>query len=201
MEGKEMKIIKKIRSFFRYEDLKDFEKQENDLVSELEGVLDYPENENAGTFLQYARDNFTELKLYTENIEKKADDLIKYLGIGTGFLGFIIANSLWRARCGNQLWILWIGFMFWVFSLLFAVLVRMPTKYLYPDSIYSIYSQMHGKGYAANTAKTILFMTYERAKISHFYRGRRKARALNVAYFFLVFSLVFILCFCGIILI
>jgi len=184
-----VKIFQKIGSIVPGNKSKKGEKRDRKLVADLESSLDYPANENADVLLSYARDNFAEMKTSAERIEKKADELIKYLGIGTAFWGYVVTNSLGRmAGYGNQ-WILFVALATWILSLAFAIVVKWPAPYLYPDGLYRVYEQIAKKGADANSAKTILLLSYERARISHYYQGRRKAGILNGAYAFLIVSL------------
>jgi|GEM_PF-2771711 len=184
-----MKIYQILAAVIPGYNLKKGEQGDLKKVAELESVLDYPANDNADVLLSYARENFGEIKMSAERIEKKADELIKYLGIGTAFWGFVVTNSLGKMSDYGIQWILFIAWAAWIISLVFAILAKWPVPYLYPDSLYHIYQHIAEKGTNENSTKTILMLTFEKARISHHYRGRRKAVILNTAFIFFILSL------------
>jgi hypothetical protein len=188
-----MGIRAKIKNVFkRRKQVKLSEKEELRWVSDLEKNINYPNNLNSDILLQFAKDNFVYIKDSTKDIEKKADDLIKYLAIGTGLLGFLVNSSPvfqltkigWKFICG--------GFLSWLIALLTALATRYLSSYRYPENIRYMFEVIQSKGNDPNTLRTAMAISYEKARISHLYRGKKKSFFLKCSYSFLILAIVLI---------
>ncbi len=169
------------------------EEKELEWVSEVEKSINGPNNLNAEALLQYAKDNFNHIKESAEYVERKADDVIKYLALGTGLLGILIKFEPSCRSAGTSWTLLGGGFVFWVIAFLIALVARYQASYTYPENLRYLFEKMQKKGDDQNTVRTEMALSYERARISHYYRGKRKAVFLKISYFSLLIAVVFIL--------
>lgn len=168
------------------------EKEELDLVDRLEKEVNGPNNSNAEILLQYAKENFVYHKETAEYIEKKADDLVKYLALGTGLLGFLINFIPACEMVGTPGRLMRLGFLAWLIAFLVALATRYLAIYRYPENLASIYKTIETKGGDPKTVQTAMAFSYERARISHLFRGKKKACILKVAYGFLFLAVLLI---------
>jgi len=159
-------------------------------ILEIEAKLNFPNVVNSDVLFEHVKANFNYAKESVEYLEKKADDLIRYLGLGTGLLGFLLNYSVKHFERESIL-LISIGFIFWLTSLVLALFIRRPNAYLYPAKSSQIFSFMDNYRTDANALKAWISIAYEKSIINHRKIGKKKARILNIAYFFLIFALVF----------
>lgn len=168
------------------------EEEELKWVSEIEEKINGPNNTNSEILLQYARDNFVHIKESAEYIERKADDLVKYLALGTGLLGFLLNFIPANEMSGWPGCLMRVGFLLWLIAFLLALITRYLARYKYPDNLASMFKIIDMKGKDPNTLRTAMALSYERARISHLFRGKEKAGVLKVAYSFLFFAVLLV---------
>lgn len=143
---------------------------------------------NENDILEQSRINFKHAKDSVEYIEKKADELLKYLGLGIGFVGILLNYSV---GCLNNFsdFIVLIGFICWVFSIILALSIRKPSNYPYPSSFKESLLFMAKYGEESQAFRAWMASQNELAMYGHIIIGNKKATKLNVAYLFLIFAL------------
>lgn len=143
---------------------------------------------NEDIILEQARKNFNNAKNSVEYIEKKTDDLLKYLGVGTGFLGILLNYSI---TCLNNFpdILLVAGFTFWIISIFLALSIRKPSVLPYPASFDQALRFMVEFGEESRALKAWMASAHELAMRGQIIIGDKKANKLNIAFFLLAGAL------------
>jgi len=148
---------------------------------------------NADDLLQHAKLNFEHGMAAVGQLEKKADDLVRYLGLGTGFLGLLLSLSLSEFHSIGIISIS-LGFVMWVLSLIFALSVRKSASYQYPAPTDFAILFMDKYSSQPSALKAWTALAFHKSMLSHIKIGYGKSRRLNWSYRFLVSALVFFFC-------
>ncbi len=161
------------------------------LIMELDEItesVNYAKPANAGILLEQAKINLKGLEDSIEQLEKKADDLIRYLGVGTGLAGMFLNYS--RCYLGTAgLIVFLVGIVAWGISMALAWTVRRPRKYGSPGPIDKALFFMRDYGDSPEALNLWLSLSYEKAALTNLLVGRQKGDRLNAAFFFLGASL------------
>jgi hypothetical protein len=165
-------------------------KEEDEIVAfdDFTNNVNYPNVKNADVLLDQARENFQFVANSVEYLEKKADDLIRYLGLGTGLVGILLNFSFSHLENANKL-IVFVGFIAWLISIIFAISIRKTSSYFYPAPVDYAMSFMNKYGDDPQSLKSWIALAYEKSMIRHRITGDKKAAKLNTAYVFLVSAL------------
>lgn len=151
--------------------------------------------EDLDVLLQYSKENFTLVKESTEYIEKKADDLIKYLVAAVGFLaalsGFLI-KSFPSHRLGFAGWaVMGMDTVLWFTAIVLSLMARSPSAYLSPSTLEGLLSTLEtqqGRN-NSNALRVEIIQNYELASGVHSTRGKEKVGKLRWAYYLSVIAL------------
>jgi len=162
--------------------------KEIDAIDDFIDNINYPNVKNADILLEQARANFQFVKNSVEYLEKKADDLIRYLGLGTGLIGILLNYSFGNLATASTVIILG-GFFSWIFAIILAISIRNPSSYFYPAPIEYAMHFMEKYGTEPQSLKSWIALAYEKSMIGHRKIGDKKANRLNIAYIFLVIAL------------
>jgi len=157
-------------------------------IDDLTENVNYGDPPNPDILLEQAKANFESLKDAVEILEKKADDLIKYLGLGTGLVGVFLSYSVSNLKLSSVA-LTFAGFLFWVFALILALSIRRPVGFHYPAPVDKaiLFMKEYCDGPAA--LKLWLALSYEKAALVHQIVGERKGRSLKWAYGLLILAL------------
>lgn len=159
----------------------------NPLIKELDEItetVNYAKPTNAGILLEQAKINLRGLENSVEHLEKKADDLIRYLGVGTGLAGMFLNYS--KCYLGKaSLIVFLVGIVAWGIAMALAWTVRKPSKYGNPGPIDKALYFMRDYGDSPEALKLWLSLSYEKATLTHLLVGRQKGDRLSAAFFFL----------------
>jgi hypothetical protein len=182
-----------LAAYKKYKDTILSENKELLWVSEIEESVNYANNYNSDILLQYAKDNFTHTKESVEFIEKKANDLSNYLAVGTGLIGYLATVFPFHQPANRgRGYLIW-GLACWVIAFFAAVATRYLSFYRYPENIRYMFEFMQKNGEHPNTLRTAMTISYEKVRISHLYRGKKKAFLLKLSYSFLIIAIFLIL--------
>jgi len=142
-------------------------------------------------FLDVAQKNFQLMMEYVDCLDEKADALIKYLGLGTGFVGFFLGSFLCKFNTYEK-GLFFLGILSWIISVMLTLFIRMPSNISYPPPITTAFKDMDEyNDQKAAQAKFSLY--YERAGIGQMIVGNNKANILKRANKLLFFALVLFL--------
>jgi small-conductance mechanosensitive channel len=151
--------------------------------------------EDLDLLLQYSKANFTLIKESTEYVEKKADDLIKYLVAAVGFLvaflGFLI-KSFPSHHLSSVGWaVMGVDTALWFAAIILALLARSPSAYLTPSTLEGLLSTLETQAGENNSTalRNEIILNYELAAGVHSTRGKEKAGKLKCAYYLSVIAL------------
>lgn len=165
--------------------------EENESVKELDEItdqLDYPSVENPDILLEQAKDNYENAVNSIEYLEKKSNDLIRYLGVGTGLVGILLHYSAHNLNIYSKIIII-LGFGLWIASLICALSIKTPSDYWYPSPINNAMKFMHHYWSDSNSLNVWRALAYQKSIYSYGIMGKIKSERLNRAYIFLVLSL------------
>lgn len=151
--------------------------------------------EDLDVLLKYSEANFTLIKESTEYIEKKADDLIKYLLAAVGFLvallGFLI-KSFPSHHLSSVGWVVMgVDTALWFAAIVLSLMARSPSVYLSPSTLEGLLSMLETQTGASNSGvlRIEIIQNYELASGVHATRGKEKAGKLKYAYYLSVIAL------------
>jgi hypothetical protein len=160
-----------------------------------EGLKRFSAAEDLDVILQYSKENFTLIKESTEYVEKKADDLIKYLVAAVGFLvalsGFLI-KSFASHHLDPLGWaVMGVDTALWFAAILLSLMARSPSVYLSPSTLEGLLSMVETQTGASNSnaLRVEIIQNYELASGVHATRGKEKASKLKYAYYLSVIAL------------
>lgn len=162
--------------------------KEIDAIDDFVKHVDYSNAENSDILLEQARSNFRFADNAVEYLEKKADDLIRYLGLGTGLVGILLNYSLCHLKIANKLIILG-GFLSWIISIIIAISIRKTSSYFCPAPIDKAIRFMDTYHPESDGLKLWVALAHEKSVIRQGIIGDEKAGKLNTAYVFLVIAL------------
>lgn len=157
-------------------------------IDDMVEHANYGDPPNPDILLELGKANFGSLKDSVDILEKKADDLIKYLGLGTGLVGVFLSYSVPDLRVPNVA-ITFAGFFFWVFALILALSIRRPAGFHYPAPVDKAILFMKEYYDGPTALKLWLALSYEKAALVHQIVGSRKGRILKWAYGLLILAL------------
>lgn len=157
-------------------------------IDEFIENIDFPNVKNADILLEHARKNFEVAKDSVEYIEKKADDLIKYLGLGTGLVGILLNYSFTSFDLANKFIIL-AGYVFWIFSIILSLTIRRPSSYPYPVPLDKAFYFMQKFSSEPQALKAWISLAYEKTMKGYIVIIEKKAKRLDIAYILLVAAL------------
>lgn len=142
-------------------------------------------------FLSVSQKNFELMMEYVDCLDEKADALIKYLGLGTGFVGFFLGSFFSKFNTIEK-GLFFLGILSWVISVSLTLLIRTPSHVSYPPPITTAFKDMDKyNDQIATQAKFSLY--YERAAVGQMIVGDDKAKLLRWANRLLFFALILFL--------
>ena len=141
--------------------------------------------------LDVSQKNFQLMMDYVDCLDQKADALIKYLGLGTGFVGFFLGSFFCKFNSLEK-GIFFLGILAWIVSVSLTLFIRTPSSVSYPPPITTAFKDMcEYSDQGAVQAKFSLY--YERAAVGQMIVGGHKANILKWANGLLFFALVLFL--------
>lgn len=150
--------------------------------------FDYSDIKETGWVLDYAQEKFKLMRDYVEYLDDKADAMLRYLGLGTGVLGYILGSSF---TCFVPLSKIFIGLcvIFWIISILFALAIKQPYGMPYPPKTKVVFNYMK-KYKEKNEVQARIALQFDETALGQKLIGLIKAKRLQWAYRLLVAALV-----------
>lgn len=159
------------------------------------GTKKFSAPQDLDILLQYSRENFTIIKESTEYIEKKADDLLKFLVAIVGFfvalLGFLI-KSFPSHHFGSLGWtVMGTDTALWITAIVLSLMARNVSGYLSPSTLEGLLSMLEDNtsGNSSIALRMEIIQNYEMASEVHSRQGSKKAGKLKSAYILSVIAL------------
>ncbi len=136
----------------------------------------------------YAADEYLRFSQALKDIETKADDLIKYLGAGSGFVSlFTLYAKDERLR---ELWAVLPTLFFLLASLGCAILARAPQRHPYPPLTRNAVTYVE---YFKESAKVRFFVKYAAAAVALKAATQFKAAAVRWSFRLLMFAVAYLI--------